>query len=383
MLSSSDKLKEKHRKAFQLWQKVKDAEKSDNKKLQKCFDLYLKELLLKYEMEKGWYCTVCLRHYIQDKLSYGSIGYYSKIYCFPYDLSDLLKHFDNRDHQRFMNIEYSGRGLPKPFPNLTETSSNLPSSSSSTCISHLPPNSSKSAFIAFSSRRQKPQILDDAEVKKWFILIRKVNLILHESFALKSLKPIVNSLNSDLEVLSSPNQPLNLPIDHLSLQNEIGHLIAEEYRIERNTDVMGVKDSGYSISPDNYKDIRMKEMLDCMVRWLHRHDFSVGNNFLGAERVGGERATGGQVFLAILRLLIRNHLNVFMLDDVCRDGGSNFKGDFRGAVARLQALLHGVAVVTCNWDPIHKFFFLFFFFLKKDFSNFSLLYFAYFSLNKG
>jgi hypothetical protein len=346
MMNSADKLKEKHRKAFQLWQKVKEAENSDNESIQKCFDRYLKELFLKYEMGVGWSCTVCVRHFIKDKLSRGSNGYYCKIYCLPYDLCDLLKHLDNKDHQRFMNIEY--RELKSTLTPLTLTSS--PSSQSP-----LSPNSSKNTSFFFSSRGQKPQIMDEAEEMKWFVLIQKIYLILHENLALKTLKPIMNSVNDTLQVLSSPNQPLALPIDHLSLQNEIGHLIAEEYRDERSEDVMGVKKGGYSIAPDNYKDVRMKEILDSMVRYLHKKDFSVGNNFLGAQRVEGERATGGQVFLATLRLLIRNKFNVFMLEHICEDGGSNFKGVNRGLVARMQKLLDGVAVLTWDWDPIHRF----------------------------
>ena len=71
--------------------------------------------------------------------------------------------------------------------------------------------------------------------------------------------------------------------------------------------MIGMRKGGDSVGADDYKDVRHKQILDCVIQWL-RANCSPTGNFLGAERVGGEGATGGQVFLAFLRMLIKNIL---------------------------------------------------------------------------
>jgi hypothetical protein len=203
-------------------------------------------------------------------------------------------------------------------------------------------------------RRYEPTIPEGRDEKIWLILIQHCNMIMHENLALRKLKPLLESFSWGLDLILPS---LDFTFDHLTLQPEIDHLIAEDSRVNRSNEIMhGMKKGGFCVGADDYKDNRHKQILDCVIQWLHA-DCSPVCNVLGSERVGGERATGGQVFLSFLRMVIRNHLNVFMLEHLLIDGGSNFKGDVKGLVARLQALLQGVQVLTFEWCKIHRFYF--------------------------
>jgi hypothetical protein len=167
------------------------------------------------------------------------------------------------------------------------------------------------------------------------------------------LKPIIEHMSwADKRLHPETPQP---EFHWVSRQQTINGLIAQYYRNKH--EIRTLRNSVFDVYVDDWKDSRRKQILNVLDRTLDPEaNWSPAVQMLGAEKVEGEKATGDNVCRTFLRIMIRNHHSISLLEHVEMDGGSNFKGK--------KERVHCLAIAVARyWGDNRYFFFFFFFFL--------------------